>query len=79
MEEAENKYDQKYFYRNRHGIHHDQGRSRRIFKRRKNPRIIGIGESETKGIRHGYVVNIPLAVVSLKNAVSLAEKFRYKN
>ncbi|MEK7104759.1 MAG: rRNA maturation RNase YbeY [Patescibacteria group bacterium] len=35
MEEAENRYDQKYFYRNRHGIHHDQSRSRRIFKRRK--------------------------------------------
>ncbi len=45
-----------------------------FLKGEKNPRIIGIGESETKGIRHGYVVNIPLAVVSLKNAVSLAEK-----
>ena len=35
MEEAENTYDQKYFYRNRHGVHHDQSRSRRISKRRK--------------------------------------------
>ena len=35
MEKAENAYDQKYFYRNRHGVHHDQSRSRRISKRRK--------------------------------------------
>ncbi|MEK7088921.1 MAG: cell division protein FtsA [Patescibacteria group bacterium] len=45
-----------------------------FLKGEKNPKIIGIGESETKGIRHGYVVNIPLAVMSLKNAVSRAEK-----
>ncbi|MEK7088922.1 MAG: rRNA maturation RNase YbeY [Patescibacteria group bacterium] len=35
MEIAENKYDQKYFYRNRHGIHHHKSRSGRVFKRRK--------------------------------------------
>ncbi len=35
MEEVENKYDQKYFYRNRYGIHYDPSRSRRIFKGRK--------------------------------------------
>lgn len=35
MEKVENKYDQKYFYRNRHGLNHDESRSRRIFKRRK--------------------------------------------
>ena len=35
MEVAENKYDQKYFYRSRHGIHHYQSSSRRISKRRK--------------------------------------------
>ena len=45
-----------------------------FLKGEKNPKIIGIGESETKGIRHGYVVNIPEAVLSLKNAISLAEK-----
>ena len=45
-----------------------------FLKGEKNPKIIGIGESETKGIRHGYVVNIPEAIISLKNAVSLAEK-----
>ena len=41
------------------GSSHDQSRSGRILKGEKNPKIIGIGESETKGIRHGYVVNIP--------------------
>ena len=35
MEEAEAKYDQKYFYRNRRRVVHDAGRGRRIFKRRK--------------------------------------------
>ncbi len=35
MERAENKYDQKYFYRNRHGLHHDKSGSGRVFKRRK--------------------------------------------
>ena len=45
-----------------------------FLKGEKNPKIIGIGESETKGMRHGYVVNIPLAVTSLKNAINIAEK-----
>ncbi|KKQ87221.1 MAG: Cell division protein ftsA [Parcubacteria group bacterium GW2011_GWF2_38_8] len=40
----------------------------------KNPKIIGVGESETKGVRHGYIVNMPLAITSIKNAVLLAEK-----
>lgn len=35
MEEAENKYDQKYFRRHRHGIHRNQSSGGRIFKRRK--------------------------------------------
>ncbi len=35
MEEAEKKYDQKYFYRNRHGLGNNQSRSGRILKRRK--------------------------------------------
>jgi probable rRNA maturation factor len=35
MEEAEKKYDQKYFYRNRRRIIRDASRGRRIFKRRK--------------------------------------------
>jgi rRNA maturation RNase YbeY len=36
MEEQESKYDQKYFYRNRRRIQHDQSRGGRISKRRKN-------------------------------------------
>lgn len=35
MEEAETKYDKKYFGRNRRGVIHDSSRGRRIFKRRK--------------------------------------------
>jgi len=45
-----------------------------FLKGEKNPKIIGVGESETKGIRHGYVVNFNDAVNSVKNAVSMAEK-----
>lgn len=45
-----------------------------FLKGEKNPKIIGIGESETKGVRHGYVVNFNEAVNSVKKAVSLAEK-----
>jgi cell division protein FtsA len=43
-------------------------------KGEKNPKIIGIGEAVTLGIRHGYVVNSALAVTSVKNAVAMAEK-----
>lgn len=35
MNRAEKKYDQKYFYRDRHGILYDESRSGRISKRRK--------------------------------------------
>ncbi|MFA5936329.1 MAG: rRNA maturation RNase YbeY [Candidatus Paceibacterota bacterium] len=35
METLENKYDQKYFCRNRHGVHDDKSRCGRISKRRK--------------------------------------------
>lgn len=45
-----------------------------FIKGEKNPKIIGVGEAETKGMRHGYVVNIPEAVASLRNAVSMAER-----
>ncbi|MBI5139093.1 cell division protein FtsA [Candidatus Nomurabacteria bacterium] len=43
-------------------------------KNKKNPKIIGIGESETSGLRHGYVVDTPQAVASVKSAVAMAEK-----
>lgn len=45
-----------------------------FLKGEKNPKIIGVGESESKGIRHGYVLNQDEVVVSLKNALQLAEK-----
>ena len=45
-----------------------------FLKGEKNPKIIGTGEAETRGVRHGYVVDVPKAVSSLKNAVALAEK-----
>ncbi|OGJ05493.1 hypothetical protein A2456_00020 [Candidatus Nomurabacteria bacterium RIFOXYC2_FULL_36_19] len=45
-----------------------------FFKGEKNPKIIGVGESETSGLRHGYVINQEEANASIKNAVSIAEK-----
>lgn len=45
-----------------------------FLKGEKNPRIIGVGESATLGLRHGYVVNGALATISVRNAVALAEK-----
>src|SRR3989339_713483 len=46
-----------------------------FLKGEKNPKIVGIGEAPTLGLRHGYVVNSNLATVSVKNAVAMAEKF----
>ena len=43
-------------------------------KGEKNPKIIGVGETETRGVRHGYIVDSNLAVNSLKQALSIAEK-----
>ena len=45
-----------------------------FYKGEKNPKIIGVGEAATLGLRHGYVVNENLAATSIKNAVALAEK-----
>ncbi len=45
-----------------------------FLKGEKTPKIIGVGESETKGMRHGYVTDIASCVQSLKDAVALAEK-----
>ena len=45
-----------------------------FLKGEKNPKIIGVGESETRGIRHGYVINATDAINSVKNAVAIAEK-----
>jgi cell division protein FtsA len=45
-----------------------------FLKGEKNPKIIGVGESETLGVRHGYIVNSALASQSIKEAVRQAEK-----
>ncbi len=38
------------------------------------PRIIGTGEAESKGLRHGYIINIADVTRCIKLAVSQAEK-----
>lgn len=38
------------------------------------PKIIGVGSAESRGLRHGYIINIQDAVESIKKAVSEAEK-----
>ena len=45
-----------------------------FLKGEKNPKIIGGGESETQGMRRGYVVETLPAVISVKNAIAMAEK-----
>jgi cell division protein FtsA len=45
-----------------------------FIKGEKNPKIIGVGESPTLGMRRGYVTNENLVAVSVKNAVMEAEK-----
>ena len=43
-------------------------------KGEKNPKVIGVGETESKGVRHGYVTHRDEAVESLKIAIAQAEK-----
>ena len=38
------------------------------------PKIIGVGLVETRGLRHGYIINISDVVSSIKEAVNQAEK-----
>lgn len=38
------------------------------------PRVLGLGVSETKGLRHGYVTSTPDVVKSIRQAVAQAEK-----
>jgi cell division protein FtsA len=45
-----------------------------FLKGEKNPKVIGVSENATLGLRHGYVVNPSLAATSIKNAVAMAEK-----
>ena len=44
-----------------------------FLKGEKNPKIIGVGECETRGVRHGYIVNSAEAIESLKVALKMAE------
>jgi len=43
-------------------------------KGEQNPKIIGVGESPTFGLRHGYITNSALATNSIKSAVAMAER-----
>lgn len=45
-----------------------------FLKGEKNPKIIGVGESASKGLRHGYIIHIADAISSLREAVKMAEK-----
>ncbi|MBP6884185.1 MAG: hypothetical protein KBC06_03050 [Candidatus Pacebacteria bacterium] len=45
-----------------------------FLKGESNPKIIGVGESTTQGVRNGYVVDPVLASHSIKDAVFGAEK-----
>ncbi len=38
------------------------------------PKIIGVGSAESRGLRHGYIINMQDAVESIKKAISEAEK-----
>ena len=43
-------------------------------KGEKNPKVIGVGEAETRGVRHGYITHASEAINSLKKALDMAEK-----
>jgi cell division protein FtsA len=45
-----------------------------FLKGEKNPKIIGVGESITQGVRHGYVIDQTACILSVKSAVENAEK-----
>ena len=45
-----------------------------FLKGEKNPKVIGVGEIVTEGMRHGYVTNINEAATSIKKAIEVAEK-----
>ncbi len=45
-----------------------------FLKGEKNPKIIGLGESATLGMRNGYVIDSSLVATSVRSAVAQAEK-----
>jgi len=38
------------------------------------PKILGMGIAESRGMRHGYIINLPEVVTSIRSALSEAEK-----
>ena len=63
------------------GTHHIKvviadGNEKRLERDEKNnqPKILGVGLVETRGLRHGYVLNIADVVSSIRQAVAQAEK-----
>jgi len=55
------------------GLERNEKTSTKI-EHRNQPKIIGIGLVETRGLRHGYVLNIQDVIASIKQAVLEAEK-----
>src|SRR3989344_5223734 len=45
-----------------------------FLKGERNPKIIGVGEYPTGGMRHGYITQFDDTVKSIRQAVGLAEK-----
>ncbi len=45
-----------------------------FIKGEKNPKVIGIGEAPTSGMRHGYITSFDEAVAGVRNAIAGAEK-----
>lgn len=45
-----------------------------VTKGKSLPRVLGVGFSESKGMRHGYIINIPEVARSIRIAVDQAEK-----
>lgn len=45
-----------------------------FIKGEKNPKIVGMGEAKTLGVRRGYIVNANLATTSVRKAVEAAEE-----
>jgi len=45
-----------------------------FLKGEKTPKVIGVGESPTLGMRHGYITSFNDAVTSVKKAISIAEE-----
>lgn len=45
-----------------------------LLKERSHPHVIGMGFAESRGLRHGYIINIADATKSIKQALDQAER-----